>query len=589
MPKYLVKRVLWLFILLIAALTLWRIFVGVDTLITYYHQGANPTSALNIVPNVPPDLSVKLNWQPDDADTGRSLEPAARTDIQSAYLRAWLQWNISLLKQRPYGLETYFVGPALANINAEVNALAVRKWLVEQADMAHSLQLHFYSADGSIVSFTDWNADVVTIVHDKGGAVLFTGESVAVYQVVMFLEDGNWRVRHWVQASNTPVNTLTQPLHTLQGFVGIDRTHDTLMLDKRPYNIAGINYYPQATPWNLFWPKYNPTVIDADFTIIHALGLNVIRIFIPFDQFGGAHVADIASTPTASTSTSLTTVVQDPMNKLADLLKRASLHNLRVIVTLFDFHSDYTLLHWPAADRYLEALLTRFRNDPAILAWDLKNEPDQDYRTAGKYLVDNWLLHIAYLARQYDSYHLLTIGWSSAQAAHTYIPSIDFVSFHYYAPAADFARTYALLQAAVPRQPIVLGEFGLPTWNSFFFPNGHSEAEQTTYYADILRALRTSKNAGYIAWTLYDFPAVPSVVAGAMPWQTGPQKYMGVLFSNGKPKPAALLLAPTASLTTPTAPRLIKPFWLTLFFASIVLCSSTAFLLKRWRTRQSRQ
>ena len=60
---------------------------------------------------------------------------------------------------------------------------------------------------------------------------------------------------------------------------------------------------------------------------------------------------------------------------------------------LFRWVFCYSLLHWPDADRYLETLLTYFKNNPTILAWDLKNEPDLDYRTAGKEVVNSWLAY----------------------------------------------------------------------------------------------------------------------------------------------------------------------------------------------------
>ena len=593
MPKYVIKRVLWFLLLLIALGGFWELFVGVDALTLYYQQASDPGSALNIVPNVPPDLDVQLNWLHDDADTGRVLEPATRTDVQSAYLRAWLQWNISLLKNKPYGLETYFVGPALSDISTSINAIAAKAYLIEQADLTHTLQLHFYSADGSIISFTDSNATVANIVHSKSGAVIYVGETTAVYQVVMLLEDGNWRVRHWVQEKNQNLDSLITSSPPPKGFVAKSSASPTLTLNKQPYQIAGINYYPKDTAWNLFWTRYNPTIIDHDFGTILALRLNTIRIFLPFDQFGGAQLGATAGLQATATATAKNkdALVQQPLEKLNNLLTHAKQHHLHVIVTLFDFRSDYTLLHWPAADRQLETLLTRFKNNPTILAWDLKNEPDHDYRAAGQYLVNAWLTHIAYFARFYDPHHLLTIGWATPQAGQVHIPLVDFVSFHYYGPAKDLPAAYTALRVAQPHLPLVLGEFGLSTWNSPFFPNGHTEAEQAAYYAATLRALRKTDSAGYLAWTLYDFKSVPSNVAGVFPWQTGPQKAMGVFNGSGKPKRAAQLLAPDANLNVPALPwwqQFVKPFWLVVPGVSVLAIIMIAYIVRRTFVRRKR-
>ena len=248
-----------------------------------------------------------------------------------------------------------------------------------------------------------------------------------------------------------------------------------------------------------------------------------------------------------------------------DLLDRAEAQNLKLIVTLFDFRGDYSLLHWADADRQLATLLTRFAGHPAILAWDLKNEPDLDDRRVGTQIVDAWLTHIAGLAHSYDPNHLLTIGWSSPAAAQRLVQQVDLVQFHYYATAESFTAAYVALRQAAPNKLLLLGEFGLPTWNSVF-PNGHTEAEQAAYYAELLYRLRSlDPSTGHLAWTLYDFASVPATVAGRWPWQTGPQRHLGIIRIDGSEKPAAALLAPEANLSILPVPgwaRWLKPFWL---------------------------
>ncbi len=570
MAKHRLKQLLWLIIAGMAAVNLWFALSRLAALLAYFQQGADPASALNIVPNVPLDLHVELTWLPDDPDTGRSIEPFTRSQIESAYLRAWLQWNISYLRNEPYGLKTYFAGPALDAVTATVNDVAAQGLRVAQVDSVHELKLHVLSADGSIVSFTDTRALVAQSIRDASGKTLFAGETEASYDVVMFLEDGHWRVRHWVRKDATALDELvlgTKP-STPAAFVG--RSGTELRLNGQPFRSAGINYYPQATPWDEFWPNYDPAVIESDFAVIKSLGLNTVRIFVPFEQFGGP------------------TVDPERVEQLADLLNRADGHGLKVIVTLFDFRADYSLLLWPNADRHMETLLTHFKEHPAILAWDIKNEPDRDYGAAGRETVNVWLAHTARLARTFDPNHLITIGWSTPEAAHALPNVVDVVSFHYYAPASQLSTAYQSLRASVADRPILLTEFGLPTWNSFFFPNGHSRQEQAVYYGDVLGVLRTTDASGYLAWTLYDFGHVPPTVAGRYPWQVGPQKHLGVLLQNGAAKPAAALLKPDASLDVPRIPswaRFLKPFWLT----SAAVVTGSVFVAYRILSRRYRR
>ncbi len=518
---------------------------GAANLLAYFERGAEPASALNIVPNVPPNLHVALAWDADDPAVGRTMEPYVRSQIESAYIRAWLQWNLSYLKGRPHGLSTYFTGPALAETEAAVERITDAGLRVEQADLVHRLKLHFYSADGVMVAFSDQDTHVAQVIRQRAGGVVAAEESHADYAVVMLLEDGHWRIRHWVRRS-TSERAATQAQAPCSDCVGLAGT--ALRRKGEPFQLTGINYYPQATPWAEFWPTYNTAVIDRDLTRIKALGLNTIRIFVPYEQFGGPSLEPIM------------------LDRLADLLDRAQAQDLKVIVTLFDFRGDYSLLHWPDADRHLEGLLRRFARHPAILAWDLKNEPDLDDDLAGAPVIDTWLAHLIDQVHGYDPELLVTIGWSSPEAARRLARQVDLVQFHFYAPANEFAARYAALRAVAPNRPILLGEFGLPTWNSIW-PHGHTEAEQARYYADLLTALRTTDSVGAMAWTLYDFAHVPAQVAGRWPWQTGPQRHMGLIRLDGSAKPAAALLAPNASLNVPAVPdwaRWLKPFWLML-------------------------
>lgn len=75
-------------LVLVAGAAAWGAVRGAAELLAYFERGADPASALNIIPNVPPDLHVKLSWRADDAATGRAIEPVTRTQIEASYIRA---------------------------------------------------------------------------------------------------------------------------------------------------------------------------------------------------------------------------------------------------------------------------------------------------------------------------------------------------------------------------------------------------------------------------------------------------------------------------------------------------------------------
>ena len=615
MSKIRVKLLMWAFLGLVSMALVFGLVGAISRLLAYFQEGADPASALNIVPNVPPDLKVDLIWLPDDPDTGRQLEPFTRTQIESAYLRGWLQWNISFLKGEETGVSTYFGGPALEAIRESIAATHEQGWSMAQTDLEHHLKLHMYSADGSIVSFTAEDVLVAQIMRDTSGKPIYTGVTRADYDVVMLLEDGNWRIRHWVRsdAEIVDVAPLTQPASE---FVTVNGRQ--LMLNDEPFVMRGLNYYPQETPWDLFWANYDPEIIATDFALIQSLGLNTVRIFVPYEWPAPPLPQEEESAEETPTPTPLPTATAVPSDdpfaepeaveeeahgeaepeppteeeiaqymrqNMQDLLDQAQAHDLKVIVTLFDFRTDYQILLWPNADRQLEELVPFFAGHPAILGWDLKNEPDWDQPGNTPEMVNAWLSHIASQVRRHDPNHLLTIGWADIENAAQLADVVDFVSFHYYAPAADLPEKYAELQTAVPQKPIVLTEFGLPTWNPFWFPGGHTAEEQAKYYADIRQALTQTDSSGYLAWTLYDFSHVPSSVVGFIPWRVAPQKHLGLVAADGTLKPAAYLLAENASLTV-AAPSLVarftKPFWFAFLFMLGVAGIMAVGLIRRF-------
>lgn len=89
------------------------------------------------------------------------------------------------------------------------------------------------------------------------------------------------------------------------------------------FTIKGINYYPKNSAWDTFGDLFNKDTIAKDFAIIKEAKLNSIRIFIQYDDFGKADIKE------------------EKLEKLKTLLDLAEAKNLKVIVTLFDFYSDY--------------------------------------------------------------------------------------------------------------------------------------------------------------------------------------------------------------------------------------------------------
>ena len=345
-----------------------------------------------------------------------------------------------------------------------------------------------------------------------------------------------------------------------------------------PQQFHGINYEPRDTPFEAQWKTFDERIVAQDFDTIHGLGLDTVRIFLPFVSLGGENPTDVQ------------------LMKVERVLDLAAERHLRVILMLFDGRSDHRPVRWPADESHLRALVARLMDHPALAMWDVKNEPDRDdgiYAT--KLEVRAWLAHMIETVRSLDPDNPITIGWSTATAATEpgMAEIVDVVSFHWYLPARDLPAAIAAVKSVAKGRPVMISEYGLPTWNSVF-PGGHTEAEQAAYYANVLKTAKSSGVASTLVWTLHDLAAAP--VEAKLPWQSGPQMNLGVLRFDGSPKPSAAVLRPGADLNGVPAigplNRLQKKFWqlaLLAGFGTVFVISLVSRVARRRHDRRRRR
>lgn len=296
-------------------------------------------------------------------------------------------------------------------------------------------------------------------------------------------------------------------------FTNTTQIIDDTLLSK----IKGVNYYPKDHPWDMYGGNYDDRTIDEDFKKIKDIGLNSIRIFVPYESFGKAEVDSIK------------------LSQLSATLDIAKKYNLKVIVTLFDFYGDYNVQDWTLTHRHAEHIVKALKNHEALLGWDVKNEPDLDFESRGKSNVLAWLRNIIEEIKGWDPEHPITIGWSSTKAAENLSQEVDYISFHYYLDPDEFKDRYSILKKAVPDKPIVLQEYGYSSYSGFWNAYLGSEKKQSSYFEKMQKVIE-SQEIPSILWTLYDFDQVPNSVVGRLPWRKSKQKYFGLLDKNGNPK-----------------------------------------------------
>lgn len=469
------------------------VIYGISQVYVYLNTGADRYQILHLDVVSDQYYTPDIKWSTIE-NPGRPLEPFNQQKIEKDYLDAWYIRTISFKTGGHHGIEDHYTSKARQKLYETLEENNTQEIYIEATTLTHDLSLEFYSADGTLVVLTDRNVSSFQRVFKKG-QLYYQGDAVDDYRIIMLLEDGFWRIRHLEKIAPTSEITPSQT-----------SSHITT-------SIAGINYYPQENPWNTFGDHFDTETLQKDFQVIKDLHLNTIRIFIGYEDFGNAQVSP------------------ERLEKLIGLLDVASQEGLEVIVTLFDFYGNYEVSDWTRTQRHLLSIATAIKNHPALLAWDIKNEPDLDFEQRGEGLVLAWLQHSITTLRSIDQKHPITIGWSSPDVALFLEKEVDYISFHYYKNLKNLSQVYTKLKAQTPKQ-IVLEEFGMSSYRGLWNPFGYSEKDQAQYYRDFLE-IQKRDSLHYLSWTLYDFREIPNNVSGAYPWRKNKQAYFGLIDIHG--------------------------------------------------------
>jgi len=184
----------------------------------------------------------------------------------------------------------------------------------------------------------------------------------------------------------------------------------------------GTNYYDPNTGWPpQVWRQFNPEVIASQFKLMSELGVNCARVFLTAATFQ----------PDADT------IDEQALKKLDRLVRIARQTGVRLILTGPD-HWEGEPPYWkpdrfagPEALRALDLFWTtvgqRYRGEPAILAWDLLNEPQMPWH------IESWEPQWnAWLQSRYMNLEGLKAAWGEELKADEALGNIQ--------PAEDAAE-----------------------------------------------------------------------------------------------------------------------------------------------------
>ena len=264
----------------------------------------------------------------------------------------------------------------------------------------------------------------------------------------------------------------------------------------------------------------------------------------------------------------------DHLRVLDDVLASARRHDVLLHPTLFiggEVGDAFWDVPWrsgrhPHADpdmrqlqaRHAAALARRWRGDPALLAWDLTDEPpfwiargttDEDARA--------WTAELVEALRAEDPDHLITIGTSGQEIgwgpfrADVVAPALDFACVHPYpiyqedvypdallAPRMTHAAAFETALAAGAGRPVMVHEYGASSTQ--FDPEAIAAYDRLLSWSSLGRGA-----AGYFAWCWTD--AEPAAY-GRAPYVRQPHEtQFGVTDWRGRQRPRGHVLSRLAA------------------------------------------
>ena len=328
----------------------------------------------------------------------------------------------------------------------------------------------------------------------------------------------------WIQNRFASVKTKPLSLTPREG----------LFQDRFADGFSGINYYPASASWADFWTVFPRREIEADLERAKSLNINALRIFLNHAYFDGEDTQD------------------DALAKLQIFLDMCEAKGLSVIVTLFDLRPDYTLSNWDADITHIDGVLSRIAPHKAVLAIDLKNQPDLDFDNWGQGRVEAWLTVMARHIQTRYSQFPVTAGWSKPQNASRLIDIVDLVTYHEYESPKGLEGRLNMVRELAGDKPVMITELGSTIWHPPFIKT-IQEAKQAARLDDQLQQLHQAN--GVFVWTLNDFDHVSTDIVGPLPWRRAQQKHFGLIRSDGTLRPAANILKSFGERSEPLAEK----------------------------------
>jgi endo-1,4-beta-mannosidase len=341
-----------------------------------------------------------------------------------------------------------------------------------------------------------------------------------------------------------------------QAGVFVSRQGAALVLGDQPFRYVGMNYYYANARDNMpnggHGAGYDGDVMDRDLSALDASldgRAKVLRIWFFQQQATVDHRRDWAA--------------------FDHTLRVAARHGYKVIAVLTDqyaytegpykdlsfYQGGYRTAVWATSTTpyldYVEEVVSRYRDDPTVMAWQLVNEGKADEDASGACPSEQTAFGALYgftsamtsTIRRLDPNHLVSHGLlynncgTRAETTHyaqlSNLPYNDLYELHDYAgPAATMSTdaTEIFAQAQAAARPAIVGETGIPRSVGLAERAAHFDAKFAAWFAQ-------PAVAGVTPW-VFNGQQLPSPVDHIFDITPG-DPALTVLAKYGTPWPAA--------------------------------------------------
>ena len=357
------KMLLRLVLLGIVGVVGLAVLGGFGTLLSLVTTSGNTAEVFTDAAELPEELLDSVTWLPDDEGLPRPMEPLTRLDVTSAWIRAWSQLTVAAETGDTIGMEVYFSNDALRAVLAGAENASGRPVF----QIGHDLRLTFYSEDGQVIGLTGERIRLLRAEPFTDGRRRFF-ETEESYEAVLVLEDGNWRIQHWVRRSvagewlvgdGAPqtvevIAGAVEPIPELRiaGMVG-DSSHGALSAGELPTDEDIVDAVDTA---------------DADLALAAAVAdeeseselgagpddaVRLLRLPIGFAEMGGSTPSD------------------EGLEALELALDEATERDLSIVVSLFDGRTSFTPSRWQSDRLHIDAIRDAVGDHQALASLEL--------------------------------------------------------------------------------------------------------------------------------------------------------------------------------------------------------------------------